>query len=224
VFGATLLALLLWLFLTAADPAPTSASSSPVEKVREAEPRPGQKPPRRKVLPDQNAPVVAEPAQTAPEPLPAKPAERRFLGGRTAAEIVKPFGDAPPRPGRQRFRDDMVAFGPLTQLSDLVAEDFDHAMDAFTNGALAVITKNGGVVDADQRRRFGECERAYWPLIVDLQRRTAGLYTRILDKDYRDDAERAALESRQAEIGDVVDRLYRELVTEEKLILTPAPR
>src|SRR5262249_40736893 len=111
-----------------------------VPPPRHADPRPHAeptpRPPRRRetteapAAPAEPAPVPAPPPAAAPAP----PPEPRFLGGRTAKEVVAPFADVARRSGRERFRDDMVPGGPLTQLCDVVDEDYDRAVESFTRG------------------------------------------------------------------------------------------
>ncbi len=221
--AAATLALLLWRPWRSADTDPSPAPAPPAKFSPSREPETLRASPRRRHPIEEDAPVVAAPSPAVPDaPVAPPPAERRFLGGRTAAEIKKPFDDVPPRMGAERFRDDMVPSGALCQLSDLVAEDFDRAQAAFTAGTLATIEKNGGrAIDADRRQTYEESSRAYWSLIVDLQRRVAGLSDRLRLKDYRDEAERETLQLRQVQIADVADRLNRERIAEELRILKP---
>ena len=150
--------------------------------------------------------------------------ERKFLTGRTAAEIVAPFAGVRRRPGRARFQESMVPLGAWTQLCDVVDEDFDGAVASYTREFLATVERGGVTVDADQRRRVEECEKDYWRVIVDLQQRSSALYDRLRDRDYRDDAERDALELERARIGGVTDDLNHERVKAENEILKSTPR
>jgi hypothetical protein len=209
----------------------TQRPDEPPERNPSAAPRPDgasaarKQPRRRSPEPAPATPPSIEEPQTVPRPavLPAV-AERKFLTGRTAAEIVAPFADVRRRPGRERFQESMVPGGAWTQLCDIVDEDFDRAVASYTKGFLATVERGGPAVDADQRRRVEECEKDYWRVIVDLQQRSSALYDRLRDRDYRDDAERDALELERARIGGVADDLNHERIKAETEILKTTPR
>jgi hypothetical protein len=221
VLGAAVVA---W-FGTSRDDGPPSPRVE--ERKRIETPAPPR--PRRREPTEVPAPTAAPATSSEQSPVerpakPATPAERKFLGGSTAKELVAPFADVERRPGRTRFREDMVSGAAWTQLSDIVDEDYDFAVESFTRGFLATIEKNGAVVGADARRRFAECEKSYWRVTVDLQQRAAALNQKVLDRDYRDDDERGALEVRFAQIAGITERLNRERIEQENSILAPAPR
>ena len=214
---------LVW-FLSRQDAEETSPSAAPPgPKTETPPPRP-----RHREAPATEAPAPPEPVPPPrPDPAPeTKPETERhlLLNGRTAAEIVAPFADVARRPGRERFRDDMVPGGAWTQLSDVVDEDFDSALAAFTNYALAATGRIGRTVDTETRRRYEECEKAYWRVTVDLQQRTAALSDKIRERAYRDDAERESWERTQARIAGVTDELNRARIREETEILKTESR
>jgi hypothetical protein len=207
---------IVWFGTSHEDEAPPPRADGRPRSQPPAQPRPRHREPAAVAAPSPD-PALAPAPPPAEHPTP--PAERLFLRGRTAKEVVAPFADVTRRPGRARFREDMVPAGAWTQLCDVVDEDFDHGVESFTKAFLASAERGGTALDADQRRRFEECEKAYWRVIVDLQQRSSALYDKLLAHDYRDDAERDALELQRARIGGVTDDLNHERAKAENEIL-----
>jgi len=165
---------------------------------------------------------ASEDARAAPdtstETLPVLAETYRRAAVKDARVAVASVRDLPPLSGKDAFSDEMLSIGPYMLLQTLIDADFDRALQAGLNLKFQTFESHGSPLTDEQKRHMQALYGAYFPVLVDLQRRANGIRQQLTQSPEPAPTKKSELQIRLTTLQGEIDRLYGVICYDEKQI------